>query len=371
MPGSMQTQLQPPPLRASTLPEGMQRYMLTLASQLPLRTIDTSGGAYAENLPPAGLNSSTGQSNQNQEIIYLKTSADANVFTVNGGAGGAQTLKSRLDALRFKSDGSSWYLVSAFSAGASGAVTSVFGRAGAVVAVPGDYSVAQITGAAPLASPALTGIPLAPTPPPLDNSTRIATTAFVTAAVPAVITPEAMMGPGIFDYYAFPAGAFSGCSDGALGVGCYRFLLKLPINFSKVSFAAFSNLGGGQNFTFGFADKNGNMLYRSNAFAIPNTAGQTFANQAIPALNLAPGIYYLCVTATGGAVGLFCFGIASISYDSGTGARNIINAAIPMVGKAANPAAGPLAVLPNTLGAITPITVSSSQQNCPFLFFTA
>lgn len=41
----------------------------------------------------------------------------------------------------------------------TGAVTSVFGRAGVVVAATGDYSVGQITGAAPLVSPALTGTP--------------------------------------------------------------------------------------------------------------------------------------------------------------------------------------------------------------------
>lgn len=39
------------------------------------------------------------------------------------------------------------------------AVTGVFGRTGAVTAQSGDYTVSQITGAAPLASPALTGTP--------------------------------------------------------------------------------------------------------------------------------------------------------------------------------------------------------------------
>ncbi len=39
----------------------------------------------------------------------------------------------------------------------TGNVTSVFGRTGAVVAASGDYSVAQVTGAAPLASPTFTG----------------------------------------------------------------------------------------------------------------------------------------------------------------------------------------------------------------------
>lgn len=41
---------------------------------------------------------------------------------------------------------------------AAGSVTSVFGRAGAVTAQTGDYTVAQVTGAAPLASPTFTGL---------------------------------------------------------------------------------------------------------------------------------------------------------------------------------------------------------------------
>ena len=58
-------------------------------------------------------------------------------------------------------------------------VASAFGRTGAVVANSGDYSVGLITGAAPLASPALTGAPTAPTPLTADNTTKIATTAWV------------------------------------------------------------------------------------------------------------------------------------------------------------------------------------------------
>lgn len=63
----------------------------------------------------------------------------------------------------------------------SGLVVSVFGRTGAVEATSGDYTVAQITGAAPLASPALTGTPTAPTPATANSSTLLATTAFVKA----------------------------------------------------------------------------------------------------------------------------------------------------------------------------------------------
>ena len=62
---------------------------------------------------------------------------------------------------------------------AGGAVTSVFGRNGTVTASSGDYSVAQVTGAAPSASPTFTGTPSAPTPAASDNSTKLATTAYV------------------------------------------------------------------------------------------------------------------------------------------------------------------------------------------------
>lgn len=74
-----------------------------------------------------------------------------------------------------------WVKAQGYSAGGAGAVSSVFGRTGAVVAASGDYAVGQVTGAAPLASPAFTGTPTAPTPATADNSTKIATTAYVQA----------------------------------------------------------------------------------------------------------------------------------------------------------------------------------------------
>jgi hypothetical protein len=70
-------------------------------------------------------------------------------------------------------------LTSGASCMPAAAVTSVFGRTGAVVSASGDYAVAQVTGAAPLASPGFTGSPTAPTPSAGDNSTKVATTAYV------------------------------------------------------------------------------------------------------------------------------------------------------------------------------------------------
>lgn len=62
--------------------------------------------------------------------------------------------------------------------GGGSAVSSVFGRTGAVVATSGDYTVAQITGAAPLASPTFTGTVTLP-----------ASTAFIT---PILGTPTSV-----------------------------------------------------------------------------------------------------------------------------------------------------------------------------------
>jgi hypothetical protein len=67
-----------------------------------------------------------------------------------------------------------------------GNVTTVFGRTGAVVATAGDYTAAQVTGAAPLASPALTGTPTAPTAAVSTNTTQLSTTAFVLAQIAAI-----------------------------------------------------------------------------------------------------------------------------------------------------------------------------------------
>jgi hypothetical protein len=72
------------------------------------------------------------------------------------------------------------FVIANTSSGSS-PVSSVFGRTGAVTAASGDYSVSQVTGAAPIASPALTGNPTAPTQATGDNSTKIATDAFVLA----------------------------------------------------------------------------------------------------------------------------------------------------------------------------------------------
>lgn len=108
--GSRVSLLIPPPTRGSNLSGGDRKYLQTLQRRLPLETVDTSAGSYAESAPPAGVNSQSGETNQNQEITYVKTSADANVFTLNGVEGGPYTLTAQLAFLKIKSDGTNWYV---------------------------------------------------------------------------------------------------------------------------------------------------------------------------------------------------------------------------------------------------------------------
>jgi hypothetical protein len=94
-------------------------------------------------------------------------------------------------------------------------VSSVFGRVGAVTGGIGDYTVIQVTGAAPLASPAFTGVPSAPTAAALTNTTQLATTAFTTAAV-GVETTRATTAEGLLAPIASPT--FTGVPTGPTAV---------------------------------------------------------------------------------------------------------------------------------------------------------
>lgn len=89
----------------------LTNWLLSLGNQSQLKLVDTTAGNYAEALPPAGLNGSTGQSSQNQELIYKKVSADGHTFTLNGASDGPLTLTAQNAFLRVKSNGTSWYKV--------------------------------------------------------------------------------------------------------------------------------------------------------------------------------------------------------------------------------------------------------------------
>jgi hypothetical protein len=102
---------------------------------------------------------------------------------------------------QLRSNGTAWQRIPS-----SDAVPSVFGRTGPIVSANGDYNALQITyGAttvsaaldlkAPLASPALTGTPTAPTAAVGTNTTQIATMAALKAGLDALVAAA----PGALD----------------------------------------------------------------------------------------------------------------------------------------------------------------------------
>ena len=110
-----QTQLFPPPTRSAAVDDKgflgipLRQWLFTLQNLLPLYTRDTSGGNIVEAAPPAGLNSTTGQSNQNMEITYVKSSADGHSFTLTGVQGGNIVISAQYAHFKIKSDGTSWW----------------------------------------------------------------------------------------------------------------------------------------------------------------------------------------------------------------------------------------------------------------------
>lgn len=105
-----------PPLRGSELPDVIQQWLLAQQTLLPLIVFDTTAGPETFALPNAGLdNSQTGQTAQNQELIFVKASADGNTVTITGAVGGNQVLTAQSpnagSCVRFKSDATSWYVV--------------------------------------------------------------------------------------------------------------------------------------------------------------------------------------------------------------------------------------------------------------------
>lgn len=100
-------------------------------------------------------------------------------------------------------------------------VLSVAGKTGAVTLVEGDVAnlVTDLAAKAPLASPALTGTPTAPTQTALDNSTKIATTAYVDVVKPRVVASRILLAQSAVDGSITAATLFTVPVGGA---GVYR-----------------------------------------------------------------------------------------------------------------------------------------------------
>lgn len=143
------------------------------ASQIPLSLV---GALQYQGVWNASTNSPTLTSGTGTKGQYYKVSV-AGSTTVDG-----NSTWNVGDSIIF--DGTTWDKID----GISSEVVSVAGRTGVVTLAVGDVS-----GAAPLASPALTGTPTAPTQATTDNSTNIATSAFVKAVLAAYETTSALI----------------------------------------------------------------------------------------------------------------------------------------------------------------------------------
>ena len=104
----IQTQLPPPPVRDTTLSKSEQLYLAMVQYLLPRIDVDTTAAPVTVALPSPGQFGNTGQTNQNQELIYCKTSVDANTVTITGAVSGTVTLAAQWDTARFKSNGTNW-----------------------------------------------------------------------------------------------------------------------------------------------------------------------------------------------------------------------------------------------------------------------
>lgn len=149
----------------------------------------------------------------------------ANGVLINGSASAQVAVGAAYGAAVLIPNGSGKYSLVSLAGG----VTSVFGRTGAIVATSGDYSVSQITGAAPLASPALTGSPTAPTQTTGDNSTKIATDAFVAAAIAplAPLASPALTGA--------PTAPTQSAGDSSTKVATTAYVDKIPVVLLSLS----------------------------------------------------------------------------------------------------------------------------------------
>lgn len=141
-----------------------------------------------------------------------------------------------------------------------GAVYSVAGRTGVIT-----LAVSDVSGAAPLASPIFTGTPTAPTPITTDNSTAIATTAYVRAvALPNWLRKTT----------AYTAAA----NDSILAdTSAAAFTITLPLTpaqFATITFVDTASTFDTNNLTVA---RNGNLIMGLAEDMVTNTKNASFS----------------------------------------------------------------------------------------------
>lgn len=289
------TTLFPPPTRASSLTDSELQYLFSLQRRCPLNIVDTTAGNVTIALPNPGLdNSQTGQSAQNQELIYIKGSADANTVTITGAISGTVTLTAQFQVARFKSDAVAWWEACCGTSGGGGGSGS-----GLYFFGPGLTDTALILGTGTIGS-----------------------------------------------------GVSAGQSAGVVAanvVTVYKFTLAIGMTISKVTTQCTDNLGGSS--TFGIYDATGSKVVDGGAF--PNVSAAIVTNNITP-VTLSAGVYWHAQAATLGNNPHFPgFVVSNASIISGNIVPFLAQNSVKN-GTAANPLVA--GVLPATLGVITPFT---------------
>ena len=143
----------------------------------------------------------------------------------------------------------------------------------------------QAQGFAPLASAALTGTPTAPTPSAGDSSTKIATTAFVTSTC-------------LWTTYPTTSGVGSTLSATANKATLWKVWLPAPCSTSAVTYDIGTADTGGANYDLGLYNAAGTLMVHTGSTAAATFAASTGVKDAnwTASAVLAAGIYYVAVT---------------------------------------------------------------------------
>ena len=212
---------------------------------------------------------------------------------------------------------------------ATSGTASVFGRTGAVTAQSGDYAVGQVTGAAPLASPGLTGTPTAPTAAASTNTTQVATTAFAHGVVP----PDTTSSVWITVPHASTAGTvFSSSTNKAEFFG---IVLGFQKTTSQVSYYVATADTTSTTYDLGIysGTSAGTCTLQAHTGSIAGSTAMTSGAHTVSwtggSVTLQPGRYYLALTASAASGTAVLYGdSAGVTFAGGTGAASVGNVSV-------------------------------------------
>jgi hypothetical protein len=207
--------------------------------------------------------------------------------------------------------------------------------------------VSQVTGAAPLNSPAFTGTPTAPTPATSDNSTNVATTAYVknqgydtASGLVSGNYPKANGTAGVADsgvmagpytaFWAIPGSVSTTspitCSGTANKATIWGVSIPFPIKTSNVAYYVVGADNTANTYDLGLYNPSGNLIAHTGTLA-----GTTFAptashytSQPWTAANtvLQPGTYWLALTCSA-ISGTATFGYSYAWVNGGNTSENL------------------------------------------------